>query len=63
VNSRPWSQVRVDGRVIGNTPQMSISLPAGSHRVELTNPESNGHASFTVDIRPGQTETRIVTLE
>ena len=29
INSRPWSQVYVDGRLIGNTPQMNIPLSLG----------------------------------
>ncbi len=62
VNSQPWSQVIVDGRVIGNTPQMNISLPAGSHRVELVNPQFNARESFTIVITAGETSTRVVRL-
>lgn len=62
MNSQPWSQVIVDGRVIGNTPQMNISLPAGSHRVELVNPQFNARESFTIVITAGETSTRVVRL-
>ncbi|MCZ7678816.1 MAG: protein kinase [Sandaracinaceae bacterium] len=37
VNTTPWSQVFVDGRLIGNTPQMNISLPAGRYTITLVN--------------------------
>ena len=35
INSRPWSQVFVDGRPIGNTPITRHTLSAGRHVVEL----------------------------
>jgi hypothetical protein len=54
--------VVVDGRPIGNTPQMSISLPPGSHRVELINEQFNIHETLTVQIQPGETVRRVLTL-
>jgi hypothetical protein len=54
VNSVPWSQVFVDGRLIGNTPQMNISLPAGTHRVTLVNPDFNIRENMSVVIRAGE---------
>jgi eukaryotic-like serine/threonine-protein kinase len=63
INSRPWAQVVIDGRPIGNTPQMNISLPAGNHRVQLVNPEFNLKKNLTVTIKPGQTETQIIALQ
>ena len=62
INSRPWSQVYVDGRLIGNTPQMNISLSAGSHRVTLVNPDFNVRHTVNVNITAGETTTRIVPL-
>ncbi len=62
INTRPWSQVFVDGRLIGNTPQMNISLPAGRHTVTLVNSEFNIRETITVEIHSGQTETRSMTL-
>jgi eukaryotic-like serine/threonine-protein kinase len=62
VNSTPWSEVYVDGRRIGNTPQMAIRLPAGRHVITLVNAEYNIRERFTVNIAPGGTETLIRTL-
>ncbi len=62
VNTRPWSQVFVDGRLIGNTPQMNISLPSGSHRLTLVNSDFNIRETVNVQIRAGQVTTKIVTL-
>lgn len=63
INTRPWSQVYVDGRLIGNTPQMNISLPAGNHRVTLVNPDFNIRQSVSVTIEAGQVTTRVLTLD
>ncbi len=62
INSRPWSQVYVDGRLIGNTPQMNLQLAAGRHRVTLVNPDFNIRHTVSVNITPGETTTRIVQL-
>jgi eukaryotic-like serine/threonine-protein kinase len=62
INSRPWSQVLVDGRVIGNTPQMSISLEAGSHTVTLINSEFGYKKTLKVAVKAGEVVTKIVDL-
>jgi serine/threonine protein kinase len=63
INTRPWSQVYVDGRFIGNVPQMAISLRAGDHRVTLVNPEFDIRQTITVSIKAGETTRRVITLE
>ncbi|HEY8431048.1 MAG TPA: serine/threonine-protein kinase [Sandaracinaceae bacterium] len=62
VNTTPWSQVYVDGRLIGNTPQMNISLPPGRHTITLVNPQFNIRERVQVTIRSGETETLIRQL-
>jgi serine/threonine-protein kinase len=63
LNSRPWSQVFVDGKMIGNTPQMNIQLSAGEHRITLVNPEFGIRKNITVNIKAGDTQTQIVALQ
>lgn len=63
INTRPWSQVFIDGRLIGNTPQMSISLPAGRHTVTLVNSDFDIRETITIDIAAGETTTRVLTLQ
>jgi hypothetical protein len=63
LNSRPWSQVIVDGKVIGNTPQMGLRLRAGSHRVELVNSQLGMSKKFTVEIRADEIVTRAEMLD
>jgi hypothetical protein len=62
INSRPWAEVFVDGTPVGNTPQTNLRLPAGTHSVELLNRPMSMSKSLRVNIRPGQTETRVVDL-
>ena len=38
VETKPWSEVRVGGRLLGITP-LSFSLPVGEHALRLTNPD------------------------
>ncbi|MDH5670862.1 MAG: protein kinase [Myxococcales bacterium] len=63
INSRPWSSVHVDGRLIGNTPQMAIPLDAGRHNVTLVNPEFGLRKVLTVQIKAGEITTQIVQLQ
>jgi hypothetical protein len=62
VNTRPWSQVYVGNRLVGNTPQMGIQLPSGRHRITLVNPAFGIRKTISVRIRAGQTVTKILTL-
>lgn len=63
INSRPWSQVFVDGQLIGNTPQREISLSPGQHTVRLTNAEFGMSKAFNVKVDAGETVSRFETLE
>ena len=62
INSRPWSQVFVDGRLIGNTPIMGVPLQAGEHQVELVNAALNVRKTIQVKIKPDDVVTKIVLL-
>jgi len=62
VNSRPWAQVFVDGRMIGNTPQMGIPLSVGKHNVKLVNKELGMSDKFSIQIESGKVLTKIVEL-
>ena len=63
INSRPWSEVSVDGRLIGNTPLMSLTLSAGTHSVRLRNPQFALEKTLKIVIAPGQVVTRVVDLQ
>ncbi|MCB9555989.1 MAG: protein kinase [Deltaproteobacteria bacterium] len=52
VNSKPWTQIVVDGKDTGLvTPQARITLPVGSHRITLRNKKFDIDQTFTVFIR------------
>lgn len=63
INSRPWSQVFIDGRLIGNTPQMSVPIAAGRHTVRLENPELGMSKTVIVHVTAGEIVTRVESLE
>jgi hypothetical protein len=62
LNSRPWAQVFVDGRMVGNTPVMNMPLSAGSHSIKLVNPQLGMSKNLKVKIQNGQVTTKIVEL-
>lgn len=62
LNSRPWSQVYVDGRLVGNTPQMGLPLSPGNHSIRLVNAQMNLTKTFSVSVKGGQMVTKVVNL-
>ena len=63
INSRPWSQVSIDGRPVGNTPQTTLQLRAGLHTVRLVNPDFGLKKSIKLRIAAGETLTKVVDLQ
>ncbi|MHB1845652.1 MAG: serine/threonine protein kinase [Deltaproteobacteria bacterium] len=59
VNLHPWAEILVDGQSRGYSPQRSLELPAGRHRVALSNPEAAIERRFSLDVKPGE----LVTLQ
>ncbi|MCC7125550.1 MAG: PEGA domain-containing protein [Acidobacteria bacterium] len=47
VNARPWADVWIDGRRVGETPVGNVSLPIGAHEVLLRHPQF-GESRHTV---------------
>jgi serine/threonine-protein kinase len=62
VNSLPWAQVFVDGKLVGNTPQMGLPLSAGRHKIKLVNPPLEMTKVVSVEIEPGQVVTKTINL-
>jgi serine/threonine-protein kinase len=59
INSIPVSNVILDGRPLGQTPQVGMSVPAGAHTVVFVHPE-HGRKVRSVTVQPGQTATAAV---
>jgi serine/threonine-protein kinase len=62
INSRPWAQVFVDGRFVGNTPLLNAPVPAGKHKIKLVNPDMKMNKVFTLQIQAGRPTTKLVEL-
>jgi hypothetical protein len=60
VNATPWGQVYVDGDLVGNTPQIGVSVAPGAHRLRVVR---DGFEPYELAIRvgPGQ-EVRITDI-
>ncbi|HET7504494.1 MAG TPA: protein kinase [Kofleriaceae bacterium] len=60
LGSKPPCDIAIDGTPTGlHTPQKEIKLPAGRHRVTLSNTEFSISETFTVDIKADQSEKLI----
>jgi serine/threonine protein kinase len=62
VNSRPWSQVFIDGKSYGATPRLNIELTVGSHTLRLVNDEFKIEKVEQIEIVAGETRSVIVNL-
>jgi hypothetical protein len=47
---------------VGNTPQTNLQLKPGPHVVTVSNPDFGVSKTFTVEIKPDETVTRVLTL-
>jgi hypothetical protein len=63
INSRPWSQVILDGQAVGHTPLLDLRVAPGSHTLRMVNPEFGLSKTVHVKVAPGETVTRVELLE
>lgn len=59
MNSLPLSKVLLDGRPLGSTPKVDVSVPAGTHTVTFVHPDL-GRKSVTVTVRVGESASASV---
>ena len=52
VNARPWCNIRIDGKLVGQTPLVGYALPAGRHMLVCHNPKFGVSKTRHIDIRP-----------
>ncbi len=62
-DARPWCNVTIDGRAVGQTPIVNRTLPSGSHRITCTNPELGVTRNVNVTIEAGETTRQRVDLQ
>lgn len=63
LQSVPWANVYVDGKLMGPTPLVELELPAGPIKVRLVNPELGVDRTETITIPRGKTVKRRVELQ
>jgi serine/threonine-protein kinase len=62
LNSIPVSKVVLDGKPLGSTPKVGVSVPAGSHSVRFIHPDL-GTKSVSVTVKAGETKTAAVKFK
>ncbi|WP_157069376.1 serine/threonine-protein kinase [Sandaracinus amylolyticus] len=62
IDARPWCNVTLDGRPLGQTPIVNRSVASGRHTVVCTNPDSGQSRTMQIDVHPGQTTRTRITL-
>jgi len=62
LNSLPASTVVLDGKPLGMTPQVKVSVAPGSHKVMFVNSEQSLKKTVTVDVKAGETKPVIAKL-
>ncbi len=63
IDARPWCNVTLDGRSIGQTPIVNREVPSGRHTVVCANPELSVTRTVSVEVTPGQTTRTRVALD
>ena len=62
LNSLPWAQVYLDGRLLGTTPLEGQRVPAGKHRLRLHHPPTGLVQTLELELRAGQVMRKVVRL-
>jgi len=62
INARPWATVTLDGKLLGNTPLIDVTVSAGTHTIRLENPQFGLSKTLKVRINPNETVTKVVDL-
>jgi eukaryotic-like serine/threonine-protein kinase len=52
VDTRPWTEVLLDGRAIGTTPMERVQITSGTHRITLRNTEFHIEQELEFFVRP-----------
>jgi serine/threonine-protein kinase len=54
INTKPWTQVSIDGKPRGTTPLIKLELSSGVHKVRLVNPQAGIDQRRSVRVEPQQ---------
>ena len=62
INSLPASSVVLDGKPLGPTPRVHVSVPAGAHTITFINAEQSLKKTITVNVGAGETKAAFAKL-
>jgi PEGA domain len=62
INSIPASNILLDGKPIGQTPKMGVSVSSGAHTVTFKNTEFNLTKAVSVSVKSGETKSAFAKL-
>jgi serine/threonine protein kinase len=62
INVRPWAEITIDGKKLGYTPLKRHALPAGTHKVVLSNPKLGAEKKLSVTVTGGKESTILLDL-
>jgi serine/threonine-protein kinase len=62
INSIPASTCFLDGKSLGSTPRLRVSVSAGSHTVTFRDPDRGSTKSVVVNVRVGETRLAVARL-
>ena len=62
INSIPPSTCYLDGKQLGPTPKVRVSVPAGVHQVKFVNAEQNLTKTVSVSVGAGETKLAVAKL-
>lgn len=63
INSRPWANVYINGRLVKATPIIKHSLPAGNYKIQFKNPKFSIDKTFPVELAPGEHQRMIKNFD
>lgn len=62
LSTDPWTHVSLNGKALGDTPLIEVALPAGRHRLQLSNEQAKIDLAIEVEVKPGQLTKKVLRL-
>jgi serine/threonine-protein kinase len=62
LSTDPWTHVSLNGKVLGDTPLIELPLPAGRHRLQLSNEQAKIDVAIEVEVKAGQITKKVLHL-
>lgn len=62
LSTDPWTHVSLNGKPLGDTPLIEVSLPAGRHVLKLANEQAKIDTAIEVEVKAGQVTKKVLHL-